>query len=144
MESAWPPHRDVGGLQFAFQLSNVLQAKMEDGSGQSRVRAPVAEHVNEVLRRTGAARRNHWNGDGIGHELSQLTVEASFRPVAVHRSEQNFSRTASGRLSRPQNRVATCGSAPSGNEHLEPTVHPPGIDGHHDRLRAKPRSDLSN
>src|ERR1019366_826268 len=74
MESAWPPHRHVGSVQFAFQLCDVLDTEMENGSGQSRVRAPVLEHFNEVSRRPGATgrvdgdlvRRSLDRGRGIG------------------------------------------------------------------------------
>src|SRR6266436_3172101 len=117
---------------------------MEDGSGQSGVRAPAAEDVYEMLWRTGATRRDHRNRNCVGDNLYQLTIKASLSPVAVHGGEQDFTSSAIGRFARPLQRVAACGNTPSGNKHLEIAVHPPGIDGHHYRLRAKTGGNFSD
>src|SRR5580658_10266550 len=92
---------------------------MEDGSGQSRV----------------------------GDKLRQLTIKAGFGSVAIHRSEHDFSRTTSGCLAPPLDGVPARRSASPRNEHFESagtSVCTPGIDGHHDCLRAKTRRDCSN
>src|ERR1700690_299524 len=139
MESAWPSHRHAGSLQFAFQLSNVLQTEVEDGSSQSRVRAPVAEDVNEMLRRPGAPRRDYRDGNRIGHHLRQLAFKTGLRAIAVHGRKQDLPRATGGCFAGPLQRVAPGGPAPSGNEYLEAPVSPPCIDGHYHRLRAKTR-----
>src|ERR1035441_8199089 len=66
-ESAWPPHRDAGVVQFVLQLCDVLDAEVKNGGGQSRVRASVAEHLDEVARRPCAPGGNDRNRNRLGH-----------------------------------------------------------------------------
>src|SRR5580700_560353 len=149
MESAWPPHRHVGGSKLELKLSNIFEAEVEDGSGQSCVGVAGAEYIDKMLRRSRAARGNHGNRNGVGHSLRQFTIETRFRAVAIHRGEENFSRTASRCLARPLDRIPACGSAAARNEYLaailyRTVVYPPRIDRYYDRLRAKAGGDFFN
>src|ERR1700734_1500268 len=98
MESAWPPHRHVGGSKLELKLSNIFEAEGEDGSGQSCVGVAGAEYIDKMLRRSRAARGNHGNRNGVGHSLRQFTIETRFRAVAIHRCEENFSPACSNEV----------------------------------------------
>ena len=114
---------------------------MKDGCGQSGVSAPFLKYLNEIAGRTGAARGNDRDRDGIGNRLRQLAIEAGLGAVAVHRGEQDFSRAVGRGFARPGQGIATGGRSTSGNEYLEAAIDPTGVDGYDHGLRAKTRGD---
>ena len=67
---------------------------------------PSSSAAGEALGRAAAARRDHRDGDGVGHRAHQREVVALARAVAVHAREQDLAGAGLGDEARPLDRVA--------------------------------------
>ena len=77
-----------------LQLRDRVLGIVEDAGGQRRVGAAGGEHVEKVLERAGAARRDDRDRHRIGHRGGQLAVEAFAGAVAVDRRQQDLAGAA--------------------------------------------------
>ena len=131
-------------VQFAFQLSDILNAEMKDGRCQGRVSMAPVKHFNEIARRSCSARGDDRNRNRLRHRAHQLAVKPGLGSIAIHRSQQDLPRSPSRGLPRPLNGVVTCRYTSSGNEHLKGFIDPFCIDCHHHCLRSKTPCDSAN
>src|SRR6266850_4055129 len=122
MESAWPPHRQVCGMQFLFQIGDALDSEMKNRSSERSIGRSVTEDIDEVSGRSRAAGCDHRNRDRSGDESYEFTIESGPRSVAIHGSEENLASSSRSGFLCPLDGVAPGGDASTGGEDLECTI----------------------
>src|SRR5258708_33844877 len=99
-----------------------LDAEGKRGRRERGGSAPATKHVNEVCGRSGAARGDDGDRNGLRHKACQLAIKTGPGSVAVHGGEQDLSCSARGRFSRPLHRVSARGRTSAGDEYPEPPL----------------------
>ena len=79
---------------------------MKDRRGERGVGAARREHLDEMIERAGAARRDDRNRHCARDCRRQIAVESAFGAVAIDRREQDFAGAARLGFARPLDRIA--------------------------------------
>jgi len=79
---------------------------MEDGSGQGSVRSATLEDLYEGASVPPAAGRDYRDRYSFGDSARQLAIKARASSITIHGRQQNLSRPALRRLSRPGHGIA--------------------------------------
>lgn len=124
---------------MGFGLTDGIGAEMKDRGGQNRAGVAFRHPLDKVIQRANPARGDDWNRDCIGNRAGQRQVIAALGAVAVHRGEQDFSRTLGRDCAGELHRINASGFAPAMGENLPFSgANCFGVNRHDDALRAEP------
>jgi hypothetical protein len=74
-------------LQFSFEITEPVQAKVKDRSGEGRVSFAIMKHFNETLHISATARSDHGNAQRFSARPGQVAIETGTGAIAIHRRE---------------------------------------------------------
>src|SRR5688500_831262 len=78
---------------------------MEQARRKHGARAACFEDVGEMLQRSGAAARNHWNGYRVAHPSRESAIVSGLFAVSIHAGPENLARAQRVRLAGPRHGV---------------------------------------
>ena len=130
---------DPALAQVPFRFADAVLTVVKDRSGERCVRAALVQTFTQMLQVAHAARRDHWNADGVDHGAQERQIIARAGTVAVHAGEQDLSGAEFGRASRPGDRVEPSAAPPTMREDLVAARAALGVDGHDQDLGAPGR-----
>ena len=99
------PHRQAVACHIILGLGDGKFAEMKDRGGKHCARAAVANALDEMIERAGAARSDDRNRNRAGHGAGEGEIKTAFGAVAVHRGQKNFARAERHDLLRIGQRI---------------------------------------
>src|SRR6476620_1553330 len=142
-EKSWiKPHRQAGLRHINLRLAHRMLAEMEDRCRKHRACMPVANALDQVVKRSHPAGCNDRHGHGVGYGTGKRKIKPLPGAVTIHGSEQYFSCPERGYLARIVDGIEAGGIASAMGKNLPPVAfarprHALGVDRNDDALIAE-------
>src|SRR5262249_38625507 len=83
-------HRQTGSGHEGFGLADGVVAELEEGGGENRAAAPMADAFDKMPQSANADRGDDRNRNGVRDCPRERNVEPRPRPVAIHGGQKDF------------------------------------------------------
>ena len=131
-------------VQLSLKRWDGYFAVVENAGCQRGVGFSERQHIGDVPYRSGSARGDDGNRQPLRQPGVGVARVAVFRPVVVHRREQNLARSAPLRLGGPGEKLPVGEPAAAVRRHAPPAVCLLCVDRNDDELAAVFRGDVAD